>query len=297
MTEKIKVTIGICVKNCEATVNDAIDSVLNQDFPHKNMEIIVVDGCSKDKTLNIIKNKLENSDISYRIFKENQGLGAARQIVVKNARGDYVIWVDGDIVLTPSYVRRQVEFMDKNPHVGIAEGKYGLRLEGNFVADLENIVAVVHTSQNISNIGQLAATEGAIWRVKAIRQVGGFDINIKGAAEDCEASYRVKAAGWSICVNNEFFIEICRKSWGELLDQYFWYGYGSHYIYHRNKGMLKLYKLTPIAGFFAGSLYSIKAYKLIREKKVFLLPIHYGFKRLSWLLGFIKAHIDKYGHK
>ncbi|MEM2506522.1 MAG: glycosyltransferase [Candidatus Aenigmatarchaeota archaeon] len=296
MKNKIRVTIGMCVKNCEATINDAINSVLSQDFPHELMEIIVVDGFSKDKTLHIIKDKLAKSDIKYRIFKENIGLGAARQIVVENANGDYIIWVDGDIILSPSYVRRQVEFMDKNPHVGIAEGRYGIRREGSLVADLENVVAAVHSSPNISNIGSLAATEGAIWRVKAIREVGGFDVNIKGAAEDGEVSYRIKAAGWSIRVTNEVFQEICRRTWKALWDQYFWYGYGSHYMHHKKRGMLKLYKMIPLAGFFAGLLYSFDAYRLTRRKIVFLLPIHYSFKRIAWVCGFIKGHIDKYGH-
>jgi glycosyltransferase involved in cell wall biosynthesis len=296
MRNRFKVTIGICVKNCEATIHDAINSVLNQDFPHELMEIIVVDGCSKDRTLPIIKDKLAKSDIKYRIFKENIGLGAARQIVVENAYGDYIIWVDGDIILSPSYVRKQVEFMDKNPHVGIAEGKYGLHYGGSVVADLENVVAAVHSSPNISNIGHLAATEGAIWRVKAIRACGGFDVAIKGAAEDGEASYRIKAAGWSISATKEVFREICRKTWKSLWDQYYWYGYGSHYMYHKNKGMLKLYKMTPLVGFFAGLLYSFDAYRLTRRKIVFLLPIHYCFKRIAWFFGYIKGHMDRYGH-
>ena len=50
---KPKVTVGMCVKNCAATIKEAIESVLNQDFPHELMELIIVDGNSEDETLSI----------------------------------------------------------------------------------------------------------------------------------------------------------------------------------------------------------------------------------------------------
>jgi len=297
MENDVKVTIGICVKNSELTIEKALDSVLSQRYPHSMMEIIVVDGCSKDKTLSIIKSKLANSDIKYRIFRENIGLGMARQIVAENASGKYIVWVDGDIVLSKDYVRKQVEYMEKHPNVAVAEGKYGICSENNLAASLENMVAVAHSQPNISNIGWVAATEGAIWRIEAIRQIGGFEIKIKGAAEDIEATYRMKVAGWNLVKNNEaIFQEIPRQTWRSIWEQYFWYGYGAHYINHKNKGIVILYKMTPLAGILAGVLYSFDAYKLLRRKTAFLLPFHYLFKRIAWCFGFAKAHLDGYGH-
>ncbi|MHA1834034.1 MAG: glycosyltransferase [Candidatus Baldrarchaeia archaeon] len=298
MKSKIKVTVGLCVKNCEATISEAVDSIINQNFSHNSMELIVVDGFSKDRTLSIIKGKLAKSDIKYKIFQENVGLGMARQIVVENASGEYILWVDGDMMLPSDYVKKQIDFMERNHKSGIVEGKYGLCFGKSIVSALENVVAVVHSSSKISSVGCLAATEGAIWRVKAIKQVKGFDVTIKGAAEDIEAAYRIKLAGWSINVNDKAkFQERCKETWKSLWDQYFWYGYGAHYLSHKNKGMITLYYMTPLAGFFAGLLYSFDAYRLTRRKIVFLLPIHYTFKRIAWCLGFVKAHMDGYGHK
>ena len=47
------VTIGICVKNTEKTILDAINSILEQDYPTDLMEIIFVDDGSEDRTLSI----------------------------------------------------------------------------------------------------------------------------------------------------------------------------------------------------------------------------------------------------
>ncbi|RLI39497.1 hypothetical protein DRO69_14200, partial [Candidatus Bathyarchaeota archaeon] len=124
---KPKVTIGICVKNAETTIKEAIESILNQDFPPELVELIIVDGCSSDKTLSIVKDCLRGAKFRTKIFTEKGGLGWQRQIVVENAEGDYILWVDADMILPKDHIKRQVDFMEKNPKVGIAKGIESLK--------------------------------------------------------------------------------------------------------------------------------------------------------------------------
>ena len=81
---KPRVTVGLVTKNCADYIQDAITSIVKQDFPHDLMELIVVDGYSKDNTLSILKENLDKTNLKYRIFYENEGLGQARQMVVDN---------------------------------------------------------------------------------------------------------------------------------------------------------------------------------------------------------------------
>ena len=297
MESKLKVTVGLCVKNEEANIKEAIGSILNQDFPHELMELIVVEGYSKDKTLAIIEENLQKTDIKYEFFHENKGLGTARQIVVENAHGDYIVWVDGDMTLPRDYVRKQVEFMERNPAVGIGQGKYGMCPGASLVATLENIVYVVDSLKYGGKaIPRLPGTEGSIYRVKAIRQVRGFDEHIKGAGEDIEAAYRIRAAGWLLYMTQAVFYERCKETWKNLWDQYFWWGYGGHYLFHKDRRINPIYEMLPLVGFLAGLFRSFIAYKLTRRKVVFLLPLHYTFKRIAWCFGFAKGHTDGYGH-
>ena len=120
-----KVTVGLCVKNDAYTITEAIDSVLSQDFQHELMELVIVDGCSHDRTLPIIRERLSKTDIMYKIFSENTGLGYARQVVVDNALGTYIVWVDGDVILSRSYISQQVDFMERHPQAGITQGAFG----------------------------------------------------------------------------------------------------------------------------------------------------------------------------
>lgn len=100
---KPKVTIGICVRNCEVFIKEAIESVANQDFPHELMEIIVVDDGSEDKTLSIVLNLVSKVDIHVKVFHDRWiGLGPARNIVVENARRPF----EGDAQNFPSKIEK-----------------------------------------------------------------------------------------------------------------------------------------------------------------------------------------------
>jgi len=291
--------VGLCIKDVEGTVGNAVDSIAKQDFPHNSMEILIVEGHSADRTLSIVKEGLVNVDIECKIIRDRKGLGAARQIVVEKARGKYIVWVDGDMVLPHDYVRSQVEFMEDNPSVAVAGGKYGLHLGNGLVADLENVVYAVDSiygEKSASKLGHLPGTEGAIHLVGAVRQVGGFDSRIKGAAEDTELAYRLIARGWKLDIAGNFFVESTRGSLNSLWKQYFWYGYGGHFIFHKDTNMLTLWKMAPPVGFMSGSIRCPGAYMLTHRAMVFLLPLHYTFKRVAWLFGFLKAHLDRYGH-
>lgn len=293
------VTVGLCIKNAEETVENALLSIINQDFPHKSLELIIIEGFSKDETLSIVKTYLWGVDFDFTIIQDDKGLGAARQIVVNNARGKYVAWVDGDMILPKDYLRKQVEFMEQNNSVAVAAGKCGLHQGQGIVADLENVVYAVDSifeEKKTQKFGFLPGAGGAIYRVKAIIAVGGFDVEIRGAAEDTELDYRLIVSGWDLSKINAFFVESERSSLFSIWHEYFWYGRGGHFIYHKDVGALTLLKMTPPAGFIAGLMRCSHAYTLTHNKIMFLLPLHYTFKRIAWFIGFFNAHLDGYGH-
>lgn len=287
----IKVTIGVCVKNAEAVIEQAVDSILKQNFPHEQMEIIVVDGCSSDSTLDIVKSKLNNSKIETKIFLENKGLGYARQLVVDNARGEYIIWVDADMVLSEDFVREQVSFMEKHPKVGIAKGMYGITTENGLVALLEDVeFAISFRDEGEAKLPALGAS-GCIYRVEAIKQAGGFDPKMRGVGEDQDAENRVREAGWLLYVSPAVFYEKRRETWKSLWDEYFWHGVGAASLFNKNKRAIKIFKFLPPVALFMEFLRVPIAYRLTGRFAVVLLPLHYVFKRVAWLMGFVKGKL------
>jgi glycosyltransferase involved in cell wall biosynthesis len=293
----VRVYIGICVKDAEATIKEAIERVMEQDFPHEFMELIVVDGGSRDKTLSIVKDCLDTVDMENKIFSENKGLGHARQIVVDNASGNYIVWVDGDMVLSKDFVRKQVEFMEENPDVGIAKGKYEMRPGPNLLATLEiysRAAAKLGDYRCEKARSKSLGTSGCIYRVKAIRQAGGFDETIKGYGEDWDAEYRTRLAGWSLCTCQVPYQDYERLglSWKELWRRYWKRGYDMHDVLEKHKGVIKVYAMLPPLAFLAGLLNSFFVYRLTRKKIVFLLPFFYPLKMVYWWFGYIRRHLE-----
>lgn len=60
---KTVATIGMCARNCEKMLRDSIDSIIRQDFPHEQMQIIFVDDGSEDRTPQIISEYVSKIDI------------------------------------------------------------------------------------------------------------------------------------------------------------------------------------------------------------------------------------------
>jgi glycosyltransferase involved in cell wall biosynthesis len=300
------VTIGICVRNSASTIREAIESIINQDFPHELMEVIFVDDGSEDRTLSVILDCVSRMDINVKVYHQKwRGLGPTRNVVINNASGDYIIWVDGDTILSRDYVKKQVEFMEKNPTVAITTGKcwnwkdLHSPKNQNLVAFLEWMGFVaVDVKYGGKAVQKLPGTAGSTYRLKALKRVGGFDDRITGAGEDMDAAYRIREAGWLIYRTTEGTFYTKRKqTWKALWDQYFWHGYGFYYVFHKNKGIGKLYGMVPPTAFLSGLMYSFVTYKLTRRKAVFLLPLHFTFKITAWCLGFIKkSYLDSYRH-
>jgi glycosyltransferase involved in cell wall biosynthesis len=284
---KPKVTIGICVKNGAATLAEAVDSVLAQDFSHELTELIFVDDGSTDNSLRIMKSYAGKNGTSTRLFtQEWRGLGASRQLVVDQAKGEYIVWVDCDMVLPKDHVRKQVEFMDANPRVGLAKARYETVKSESVPAALENLPFVLADSNDVPLDLKLPGTGGAIFRVNAVKQVGGFDVNLKGVGEDQDIAYRVKHCGWLIKRSSAIFHEKRVGTWNGLWKKWLWYGHGDYHLYLKNRNIFSLFRMNALAGLVNGFLQIPDAYRKIHKSYVLLMPYHLAFTMTAWCIGF-----------
>lgn len=92
--EKPKVSVVIPVYNVEKYLVECIDSVINQTF--KDIEIICVNDGSTDDSLAILEYYAKLDDRIKIITQENRGLGNARNVGMRHASGDYLIFIDSD---------------------------------------------------------------------------------------------------------------------------------------------------------------------------------------------------------
>ena len=112
MTEPL-VSIITPTYNCEDFISDTIESVVNQTY--KNWELLLVDDCSTDRTLEITKQwVVKDRRIMSFTLNENSGSGPARNLAIQKAKGDIIAFLDGDDIWHLNKLSVHVKFMVEN---------------------------------------------------------------------------------------------------------------------------------------------------------------------------------------
>lgn len=109
--QKYLVSIICPVHNCEKYIDKTLDSICNQTY--SNLEIIIVDDCSTDRTVEIIK-KRNDGRIKLFLNSQNQGAAFSRNVALNNTNGDYIAFLDGDDLWSTNKIEKQINFMLKN---------------------------------------------------------------------------------------------------------------------------------------------------------------------------------------
>lgn len=113
MTSSPIVSVVTPVYNAALFLEETIQSVLNQTYPH--WEMILVDDCSTDASFEIA-NAYSEKDSRIKSFQltENQGAGVGRNFGIKEAAGSYIAFLDADDLWFPEKLQTQLDFMMKH---------------------------------------------------------------------------------------------------------------------------------------------------------------------------------------
>lgn len=118
----MKLSIVITAYNVEKYILKCIDSVKNQTF--KNIECIIVEDCSTDKTKEYIENILKKEkDLDIKVIWNNENLGAgmSRRIGIKASTGNYIMLLDADDYISSDYIELLVN-RQKETNADIVSG-------------------------------------------------------------------------------------------------------------------------------------------------------------------------------
>ncbi|OGL41123.1 MAG: glycosyl transferase [Candidatus Schekmanbacteria bacterium GWA2_38_11] len=104
-----RVSVIIPTYNRAQLLAEALNSVTSQTY--KDFELIVVDDGSSDNTKEVVKNF--NGEIKY-LYQKNQGVSAARNLGIREAKGEFLSFLDSDDMLERKKLEKQIDFFDKN---------------------------------------------------------------------------------------------------------------------------------------------------------------------------------------
>jgi teichuronic acid biosynthesis glycosyltransferase TuaG len=97
--------------NCERFIAQAIRSVISQTYT--NLELLIVDDCSTDKTADVVAS-FEDKRIHYQRNVHNLGAAMTRNEALKTAKGRYIAFLDSDDIWVPDKLEKQIAFMEQH---------------------------------------------------------------------------------------------------------------------------------------------------------------------------------------
>jgi len=193
--------VVILTKNSERTIEHTLNSLVESSYVPK--EVVVVDGGSKDNTLEIVKKFYNKINIKVA-YDEGKGLGYARDIGWRATSKDikYVAMVDSDVVVDKTFFEDALQILEKDKNLGALGAK--LKPECNEKGILakfqvKNLAVHLHLKE-VPYPREVIATYTActIFRKSAIEEVGGFDHYFKLAKEDSDIGFRLRKAGYRL---------------------------------------------------------------------------------------------------
>ncbi|HFI8943975.1 glycosyltransferase family 2 protein [Escherichia coli] len=171
------ISIIITVFNRQETIEAAIESCLTQDF--SDYEVIIVDDGSTDQSSDKIK-KYIGGKVRY-FYQNNQGAAAAKNRGVKEARYEYITFLDSDDVFYSSNVLSRIfSTFDCNPDFICADRILIRKRECDTVSLNKQICSDSDFYKNmILSPLNYAGHNPYVFRKKMFLQIGGFDVNSK----------------------------------------------------------------------------------------------------------------------
>ncbi|MFH0921928.1 MAG: glycosyltransferase family 2 protein [Fibrobacterota bacterium] len=203
--ESPQVTVVVVNWNGQDILGACLNSLMKLEFPH--VEIIVVDNASTDESVKIAGEYAG----SIRLIAQtnNDGYAKACNAGIREAKGRYIVTLNNDMVVEPSWLNEAIPFLESHPDVGIISCRQmnfhiKNKVDSLFHIITRSLIFCEYGNQshfhNIPISYVISANGGsAIIRATLIEQLGGFDESFIAYHEECDLFFRAFQLGWK-CV-------------------------------------------------------------------------------------------------
>ena len=137
---KYKVAVIIPTLNEEKFIARCLDSVINQSYPFEDMDVMVVDGGSQDRTREIV----EKYHTKYENIRLLQNPGRIQSIAfnigVKNSDASYIVRLDAHALYKPYYIEGCVRGLESDASRGNVGGQWDIQPQNNSLWAMTNAI-------------------------------------------------------------------------------------------------------------------------------------------------------------
>ena len=192
-TESPLISVIIPAYNAEIFIRRALDSILAQTYT--NIEILVVDDGSQDRTAEIVESFVEKDSRVTLLKQKNAGVATARNLAIEKSNGEYIAPIDADDIWYPQKLEKQAQcILEADQSIGLVYA-WSVRIDEDdvivgtidveYCQDFYSVEGTVYPALVYANfIGNASVP---LIRRTCFEQVGGYNCKLKADnAQGCE---------------------------------------------------------------------------------------------------------------
>ena len=229
----MKLSFIIVAYNSEKTLDNSLRSLKNQDYPHKEIEVILVDGLSSDKTKKkMLEFQNDESSFGRIVVKDNPGkfLACGWNVALKEVTGEIILRVDAHTEFPKDFISKNIQCIERGE--SICGGKVISILEDD--SQMNRVLLEAENSMfgggfTFFRRGEICKYTNtlafAAYKKEVFDAVGFYNEHLV-RTEDNDMHYRMQKAGYRFYFNPEIVsYRYCRSSFSKLLRQKYLNGY------------------------------------------------------------------------
>ena len=274
-----KVSIIVATLNNERTIDECLKAIFELNYPKDFLEIIVVDGCSKDATVKIAQK------YPVKVVSAPLNAPAAYNHAMKIVSNDVLGFIDADAKVEKEWLNKLVTCLDDPQVAGVSGGIETWNTENAWARsigyDLKNRYA------RLKKYVVRVATMNLLLKKSIIEEVGGFDENLP-SQYDTDLGFRITSRGYKILFEpNAKCYHFNRSTVSGYFRQQLQYGKNTTKLYFKHANLIKGDEITDFG-------MNIQPFLILAVIAFFLLGIPEALRQLWYVSAFILALIFVY---
>ena len=196
-----KISVIIVSYNGKTLLEKCLESLFKVNYD--NFEVILVDNNSTDETVDFIKKNYPS--IILIKLDSNKGFAEPNNIGSKIAKGEHLLFLNNDTIVTPNFISELVKVMENDRKIAICQSLL-LKLDGSIDSSgdfIDKLGVVYNSKTKIDEIREISSARGAsmIIRKKIFKELNGFDEKFFVSFEDVDLGWRTWISGYKVVIN------------------------------------------------------------------------------------------------
>jgi glycosyltransferase involved in cell wall biosynthesis len=197
------VTVIVPIYNGEKYIEQTVLSVMNQDYI--NIELICIIDGTKDSSAEILQ-PYENSGKLTLLEQANIGASLTRNKGMKLAKGDYVLLLDQDDVIEPSFLSKAVSAAVQTKSAGVVVNGRLIDSSGNTIRRMYRFNKPTLLLRDLLRKNQIYTSSQVLFNRQKVLLLGGFDAKNAGIADDWDLMLRILISGGKLTFIDELLM-------------------------------------------------------------------------------------------